>query len=196
MAKCTRIKSRSLYAGRCAGAPALVWAGVPAAAIALALIAGSWDAQANETKAGARLHDRNGTDVGTVAFTATPNGVRLHADLHGLPAGTHGFHLHAIGRCVGDFKSAGGHYNPDGAAHGFDVADGPHQGDMPNIHVDDTGRLEIEVFLPDVRLAGDGGLVDSDGAAVVIHAGSDDYHSQPSGAAGPRIACGVIGQEP
>ncbi len=144
------------------------------------------------TRARAAIHDRTGANLGTVELAATPNGVRLHARLHGVPAGVHGFHLHATGRCEGDFRSAGGHFNPTDAAHGFTVADGPHQGDMPNIHVDADGLLEVEAFLPGVRLAGTHGLLDEDGAALVIHEGADDYASQPSGAAGPRIACGVI----
>ena len=69
-------------------------------------------------------------------------------------------------------------------------ADGRHAGDMPNIHVPASGWVNIEIFNDSVRL--DEKLFDSDGAAVVIHEGPDDYETNPAGAAGPRIACGVI----
>ncbi len=195
MAKSAIVKSRPYHGLRASRACSrLAAVALPAVMLAIGLTTGSGSVRADEADAQAGLHDRSGADLGTVAFTATPNGLRLHARLHGLPSGTHGFHLHAIGRCVGDFKSAGGHFNPAGTAHGFDVAGGPHQGDMPNIHVTSSGLLEIEVFLPGVKLAGPHGLLDEDGAALVIHEGADDYASQPSGAAGPRIACGVIGE--
>ena len=77
-----------------------------------------------------------------------------------------------------------------GAKHGFDSAEGMHAGDMPNIHVPDSGVLEIEVLNTLLKL--DATLFDADGAAIVIHDGPDDYASDPAGAAGSRIACGVI----
>ena len=93
-----------------------------------------------------------------------------------------------------DFKAAGGHFKGENEAHGLLVGEGPHGGDMPNIHVPDSGALMIEVLNERVSLDGDDAtlLLDSDGAAVMIHSGPDDYESQPSGAAGDRIACGVI----
>ncbi|WP_200382348.1 superoxide dismutase family protein [Thiococcus pfennigii] len=147
-------------------------------------------AVAGDGMAGATLRDPDGNQVGTVSLRETPNGLLLHARLVGLPPGTHAFHLHETGVCEPPFKSAGGHFNPDDSAHGFLVEDGPHAGDMPNIHVPDGGTLEFEVLTLAAALKPD--LLDDDGAAVVIHEGADDYESQPSGAAGPRIACGVI----
>ncbi len=143
-------------------------------------------------RAHATLHDRSGAVVGEVDFSETPTGLLVEARLVGLPAGSHAFHLHARGRCEGDFKSAGGHFNPDGTQHGFLSAEGPHAGDMPNIHVPASGSLSVEAFLPERLLVGQGGLMDDDGTALVIHEGADDYRSQPAGAAGKRIACGVI----
>jgi Cu-Zn family superoxide dismutase len=70
--------------------------------------------------------------------------------------------------------------------------EGPHAGDMPNLHVPADGKLSIEVLNPTVTLSADSALLDEDGAALVIHAGSDDYKSDPAGNAGDRIACGVI----
>ena len=159
-----------------------------AAGLALAAAA-SQGAAAAET-ATARLMDAAGKSVGEVALSQTPHGTLLHAKLANLPPGAHAFHVHAVGKCEPPFKSAGGHFNPDGRKHGIHAAEGLHAGDMPNIHVPASGSLEIEVL--NARLKLDSALFDADGAAIVIHAGPDDYRSDPAGAAGARIACGVI----
>jgi Cu-Zn family superoxide dismutase len=140
--------------------------------------------------ASATLKDLAGKTVGTALLRQSPNGTLVAVRFRGLPPGTHAFHIHAVGKCEPPFASAGGHYNPTGAKHGFLVTGGPHAGDMPNIHVGANGTLDIEVL--NVKLALDGGLFDADGAAIVLHAKGDDYRSQPSGDAGSRIACGVI----
>jgi Cu-Zn family superoxide dismutase len=153
-------------------------------------------AQAQTTKAAsAALHDTKGNEVGTIALRETADdGVWLNVSLQNLPAGTHGFHIHETGKCEGDFESAGGHFAPEGHKHGVLVNDGPHAGDMPNIHVPSDGRLNLELFVPAVSLkkGDDDTLFDADGSAFVVHAGVDDYKSQPSGDAGARIACGVV----
>lgn len=138
----------------------------------------------------AELHDKNGEPVGTVTLEDTPHGVLMHAKLTNLPAGTHGFHIHAVGKCEPPFDSAGGHFNPLEAEHGFRSTRGPHPGDLPNIHVPESGVLEIEIMASEVRFDDD--LFDDDGSAIVIHAGPDDYETDPAGDAGPRIACSVI----
>ena len=158
-------------------------------AAAAALVA-SLSANASAEGALARMHDAEGQAVGTVEFRPSPFGVMLHARLAFLPPGVHAFHVHETGKCEPPFKSAGGHYNPDGSDHGLMDDDGRHAGDMPNIHVPSTGLLNIEIFNDLVRL--DDALFDEDGASVVIHEGPDDYVTNPAGAAGPRIACGVI----
>lgn len=152
--------------------------------------------QASATDASAIIKDQDGETVGKATLRDTPNGVLIHVKFYGLPAGAHAFHVHETGICEPPFKSAGGHYNPTDSAHGFLIEDGPHAGDMPNIHVpgDQTlaagnGSLELEVLTLVDSLEN---LMDEDGAALVVHEGTDDYKSQPSGAAGPRIACGVI----
>jgi Cu-Zn family superoxide dismutase len=145
------------------------------------------------TAAGADLMSADGSAVGTVTLTESPNGVRLQADLTGLPAGAHGFHIHETGACTPDFSAAGGHFAGGAEAHGFDVQGGPHAGDVPNIHVPESGDLVVEVFNSALTFdEGEGALFDDDGSAIIIHSGADDYESQPSGAAGDRIACGVI----
>ncbi len=138
----------------------------------------------------ARMHDADGNSVGTVELRPSPFGTMLHLRLAFLPPGVHAFHVHETGECVPPFKSAGGHYNPDGSDHGLMDDDGRHAGDMPNIHVPSTGMINVEVFNDELRL--DDRLFDGDGAAIVIHEGPDDYATNPAGAAGPRIACGVI----
>jgi len=140
--------------------------------------------------ASATLKDLAGKTVGTALLRQSPNGTLVAVRFRGLPPGTHAFHIHAVGKCEPPFASAGGHYNPSGAKHGFLVTGGPHAGDMPNIHVGADGTLDIEVL--NVKLALDARLFDADGAAIMLHANGDDYKSQPSGAAGSRIACGVI----
>jgi Cu-Zn family superoxide dismutase len=158
-----------------------------------ALVAGAclWPASAGaEASAAATIKDASGRAVGTATLTEMPTGTLLRVWFRGLPAGTHAFHVHAVGKCVPPFKSAGGHYNPTGAKHGILVEGGPHAGDMPNIHVPASGDLDIEVLNTGLKL--DARLFDADGAAIVLHAKGDDYRSQPSGAAGARIACGVI----
>lgn len=156
-------------------------------ASALALAAPAFAADT----ATAILKDPDGKDVGKVTLTAVPTGVLLDADLTALPPGDHAFHIHEFGKCEApDFKSAGGHFNPEEDEHGLMNKAGPHSGDMPNIHVPENGKLHIEVLNQMVNLSQ--GLLDADGSAIVIHQGPDDYTSDPAGDAGPRIACGVI----
>jgi Cu-Zn family superoxide dismutase len=149
-------------------------------------------AQAQSAKAD--LKNAEGKDVGNVTLTQTPHGVLLSLSVKGLPAGEHAFHVHAVGKCEPPFNSAGGHFNPENKKHGHEAADGPHAGDMPNLHIPASGELTVEVMNTAITL--DKGKPNSvfkpDGTAVVIHAGKDDYKTDPTGNAGGRIACGVI----
>lgn len=141
-------------------------------------------------KAVAVLKNSKGKELGKVTLTAVPTGVLLDADFTALPPGDHSFHIHGTGKCEPpDFKSAGGHFNPEEDKHGLLSEAGPHAGDMPNIHVPSTGKLHIEVMNQMVSLPG---LFTGEGTAIVVHEGPDDYKTDPAGAAGPRIACGVI----
>ena len=158
-----------------------------AGALSVALAAPAFAAD----QASATLLDPEGKEVGKVILTAVPTGVLLAANLTALPPGDHAFHIHGVGKCEApDFKSAGGHFNPEEDEHGLMNGTGPHAGDMPNIHVPESGQLKIEVLNQMVNLKQ--GLLDQDGSAIVIHQGPDDYVSDPAGDAGPRIACGVI----
>jgi Cu-Zn family superoxide dismutase len=169
----------------------LVRALAAAAAVGVVLAAAPSLAQAQQAQS--TIRDRDGNTVGTAVLRQTPTGVLLHAKLTNVPPGVHGFHIHETGACEPPFESAGGHLVAAGRSHGYLVKTGPHAGDMPNIHVPDSGALELEVMTGVKSL--DAQLLDADGAALVIHANADDYESQPSGAAGPRIACGVIERE-
>lgn len=140
------------------------------------------------------MEGSDGADHGTVRLEDTPNGLLLQLDLRNLPAGSHAFHFHETGKCDGEFTSAGGHFNPEKKKHGIRAEEGMHAGDFPNIHVDSEGRVRVDIFAPWLRLAGGPSpLLDEDGTAIIIHAGVDDYESDPTGNAGARIACGVLG---
>lgn len=137
----------------------------------------------------ANLVDAKGKSVGTATLEETPNGVLITAEFKGLPPGEHAFHVHDKGVCEAPFESAGGHYNPEGHVHGFKAEKGPHEGDLPNIVVPASGDLKVETLAEDLELDD---ALKGDGVALVVHQSADDYKTDPAGAAGPRIACGVV----
>src|SRR5262245_27864159 len=115
----------------------------------------------------ASLKDASGNEVGNAALTETPSGVLIRLDLTAAPSGEHALHFHAVGKCEPpDFKSAGPHFNPGEHKHGIENPEGPHAGDMPNLHVPGDGKLSIEVLNPAVTLSGKSALLDEDGAAL------------------------------
>ena len=134
---------------------------------------------------------------GTAFFTQTGDKVTLEAKIGNLSPGTHAIHLHEKADCSSaDGKSSGGHWNPTFQDHGAWGADtGFHLGDIGNFEVDDDGMGLVE-FSTDLWCIGCGDeKKDILGKAVIVHQGADDLKSQPSGAAGARIACGgVIGK--
>jgi len=144
------------------------------------------------TAAVALLHPTEGNSVrGTVTFTEVADGIRIVADVEGLDPGKHGFHIHEFGDCSApDAASAGGHFNPDGMPHGAPDDMERHVGDLGNLVADEEGKAHYERTDSFISFGGDHSII---GSAVVIHSGEDDFTSQPSGAAGPRVACGVIG---
>lgn len=169
---------------------------VPAALAAVAIAAAPAAAQVEQTVL-ATFVGVDGEELGTANLTETPNGVLISTDVRGLPEGVHAFHIHETGECdpATGFESAGGHYAPEGNEHGYLNEGGPHAGDMPNQTVHSGGVMQTDVFNPRVSLASDAPntLLDDDGSALVIHAGADDYVSNPAGDAGERIACAAIG---
>jgi Cu-Zn family superoxide dismutase len=142
----------------------------------------------------ATMVDETGRAVGEARFQQTLNGILLRVSLRQIAPGIHALHIHELGRCgTPTFDSAGGHLAPDGRNHGRLDVNGPHAGDLPNLHVPADGELVVELFVERVTLAaGERSLHDEDGSSLVLHANADDYQSQPSGNAGARIACGVI----
>jgi superoxide dismutase, Cu-Zn family len=174
----------------------------PILATATALLlatAAAAHAQAAPT-ARAELIDREGNRTGEVRLTQTPGqGVLLQIEAWGLEPGVAAIHIHETGRCdPPSFESAGGHFNPVGVAHGALHPDGMHAGDLLNLHIPESGRIETERHARLVTL--DSGwltsLLEGNGTAVVIHVSADDYVSQPTGDAGARAACGVIRRAP
>ncbi len=145
---------------------------------------------AGGASATAMLMTATGAPVGRATATEVGGGVRFTIDASGMPAGTHGAHVHMVGRCdAPDFASAGGHWNPTQMKHGTMNPQGPHQGDLPNLVIGTDGRGNIGATIPAATLAG---MMDADGAAMVIHAQADDLKTDPSGNSGGRIACGVF----
>lgn len=140
----------------------------------------------------AELIDEKTNPIGTAQLNQLERGVQIVVAISGLPAGKHALHIHETGTCEPPFESAGGHFNPGGAEHGWDNAAGPHAGDLPNIYVGE-GSLQVEFITEQVTLAdGEASLFDDDGSAIVIHEGQDDYRTDPAGDARTRLACGVV----
>jgi len=146
----------------------------------------------NITNAIAVLHPTEGNDVsGTITFEKVEGGIKVAATVTGLTEGKHGFHIHEYGDCsAGDGKSAGGHFNPTAMQHSAPTDSMRHVGDIGNIVADVEGNATLEWIDSHMRFEGPNSII---GRGVIIHADEDDLTSQPTGAAGARVACGVIG---
>jgi Cu-Zn family superoxide dismutase len=145
----------------------------------------------------------DGQAVGQATFTEAPSGVLIRMEFldHRLPPGWHGLHLHARGDCsdfANGFQASGAHVTLNHRVqHGLLNRRGPEAGDLPNIFAAPTGIYAAEVFSPyvtlhDQRIGNRMPLLDSDGAALLIHANADDQSAQPIGNAGPRLACAAL----
>ena len=162
----------------------LLWAGV-------VVLAGCASAGGDDNLvARVRFIDTQGHPAGEAWLFAENGNMRITAELPGLPDGDHGFHFHAVGTCTPPvFESAGGHFNPTNRQHGRLNPNGPHLGDLPNV---ERGRTRVSVIAAGVQIDGANGLLDENGAALVVHQSADDLRTDPSGNSGARIRCGVV----
>lgn len=141
----------------------------------------------------ATLRFANGLPAGTAQFYGNSSQVSVALALTGFTPGVHGMHLHTTGKCdAPGFESAGPHLNPGGHEHGTDNPRGAHLGDLPNVTIDSSGSGATTATISGTRDSALGQLFDGDGTAIVVHAGPDDYRTDPSGNSGGRIACGVV----
>lgn len=144
----------------------------------------------------ARLVSLEGKALGTADFSAVNHGVLIVLDLHGLPPGAHGVHLHVSGNC--DAKSGFTRAGPilslaPGRKHGYLAEDGPLAGDLPNQFAGTDGRLHASMVSTGFSLGnGKRSIFDRDGVALILDQRGDDYRTQPLGNAGLRIGCGVV----
>ncbi|OYD51744.1 superoxide dismutase family protein [Acidovorax kalamii] len=135
---------------------------------------------------------RGNTTSGTVTFVQTGDGVQVSGEVRGLkPDSEHGFHIHEKGDCSsGDGMSTGGHYNPGGKPHGAHGSGEHHTGDLPSLKADKYGVAAFSFVSRSISVAGP--TNDITGKGLIVHRDPDDYKTQPTGNAGPRLACAVI----
>jgi Cu-Zn family superoxide dismutase len=140
----------------------------------------------------ATLHGTEGSGVaGTVRFVQEGPGVRVSVRLEGLAPGNHRFHIHEYGECSSpDGMSAGGHFDPFGAPHAAPHDRRRHVGDLGNVTANDAGVVAADFLDAIIGLHGVTSIL---GRGVIVHAGADDLETPPAGAAGARVACGVVG---
>lgn len=136
------------------------------------------------------------TASGDIHLSPAPGGVRLQGQISGLKAGAeHGFHVHEKGDCSApDATSAGGHFNPEGHAHGLVAGAVHHAGDLPALKADAQGMAKFDAVVAGLTLSA--GSHSVTGRSLVIHRDPDDGVTQPTGNSGPRVACGVIAAAP
>jgi len=138
------------------------------------------------------MHPTKGSEAhGTIWFTQQGNEIEVSGEIMGLTPGMHAFHVHEFGDCSApDAMSAGGHFNPDKQPHGSPHSKERHVGDLGNIKADDSGKAVVEIRDTDIKLTGAHSII---GRGLIVHTATDDFKTQPTGNAGGRVACGVIG---
>jgi len=160
-----------------------------------ALIAGLlWATAGFRQSAHADIANAQGQKIGTAQIRPSGSGVRIDVKVSQLTPGTHGIHVHNVGKCEGPaFASAGPHFNPTSKHHGKDNPEGPHAGDLLMLKVGADGTGKASLLDPNATLGdGSNSIFHDGGTSLVIHADPDDYKTDPAGNSGARIACGVI----
>jgi Cu-Zn family superoxide dismutase len=151
-------------------------------------------------RAVAEMLDEGGRKIGSATLTQVGDKVQIEMDVRNLKPGEHALHIHNTGDCHTPgpdgkaFTNAGEHFNPTNKKHGRDNPDGPHAGDLPNFTVaaDGTAKVKVDNALVTLESGKSNSLFQPGGTCLVIHAGPDDYKTDPSGNSGDRVACGVI----
>ncbi|RPI73967.1 MAG: superoxide dismutase family protein [Ignavibacteriales bacterium] len=144
------------------------------------------------TRAVCVLHPTEGNEVkGLITFTKEGENIKVVAHIQNLPPGSHGFHIHEFGDCSApDAASAGSHFNPANTQHGARTDSTRHAGDFGNIEADENGNAHLEFTDSFIAFTGNNSII---GKGVIVHEKADDFKTQPTGDAGGRLACGVIG---
>lgn len=138
----------------------------------------------------ATINPTKGNTVnGTVTFTKVDDGIKIVADINGLAPGKHGFHIHEFGDCSDDAAAAGAHFNPTHHKHGSPEDLDRHVGDLGNLVADEKGSAHYERIDNIISFDGESSII---GRSIIVHADADDFHTQPAGASGAKMACGVI----
>jgi Cu-Zn family superoxide dismutase len=163
-----------------------------AAALMMPVVQAQEHQHAEIAKAIAVLHPTEGSKVmGKITFTKEKDGVRVSGEVTGLTPGKHGFHIHEFGDCSApDATSAGSHFNPTGHPHAGPGVEKRHVGDLGNLEANDAGVAKVDFVDRQLKFEGSTSII---GRGVIVHAKPDDLTTQPTGDAGGRVACGVIG---
>ena len=162
------------------------------ASVALAALAGCASYSAGPSASAQLQATKGNTTTGTVRFVQSGDVVKVSGEITGLkPGAEHGFHIHEKGDCSsGDGMSAGGHFNPGGKSHGHNGMVENHTGDLPSLKADANGVAKFSFESGTIRVGStDNNIV---GRGLIVHRDPDDYKTQPTGNAGPRLACAVI----
>jgi Cu-Zn family superoxide dismutase len=130
---------------------------------------------------------------GTASFTENNGKVTFVAKLAGLKPGIHAIHIHEKSDCsAADGSSAGGHWNPTFKKHGKWGVGEYHKGDIGNFTADANGNGTITMTTDQWDIGSGDPTKDILGKGLIVHQGTDDFVSQPSGNAGARVACSAI----